>query len=404
MSPFVIRLCGDEHRSRITPVDEVLRIESDLQTSHPVALSNVLLQVYVADPELVTIIDSWQIRTAIDSTTMARKGIAFDQILVRSFYGSGVSRRSALRLILAEASLGYVVIGDGIVITTKETADSFWNSVSENPTVSSLTHRDVTVRRDAAFAVGNCRVVGDAFFAPLLCGLNDTDRDVRLNCAYAIAAYGSDANCAVDALVAILVSDDFTMREVAKYSLSRIGRCAIGPLLTATENGDEDISDFAACALGDMGIAGRTATEGLIGVVTRHIAAEPDIHDAHCRRCRTIALAVAQVSTIDDRTLISQLFRSNSPGERAFASYVIGELGSSGMASKEIAQDNVEPELEALLFDQTIAVRRAAAWALACLDFQLETATRSLEAASQDSDRDVRRWAGEALRRKRARR
>lgn len=345
---------------------------------------------------------------------LARAGIALDQIVIQRYYAVGVCRRSALRLVLAEASLGYAVIGDGIVLTTKEIADSLGNSVSERPTVSGLTHNDVTVRRNNTFAAGNCRLSLNEFLAPLISGLKDADRDVRFNSAYAIAGFGSDARDAVHDLIAILIGDDFTLREVAKYSLSQIGQPAISPLLAAAEDLDPKNSEFAVMTLGDMGITGRAATEGLIGVATRHITAEPQIHDDDCAQCRAIAMAVAQVSTVGDRNSIRQLLSSKSPGERAFASYVVGDLGSSGMSYgvgdldssgmsfKEISSESVERELEELLLDQTITVRRAAARALANLDLQLETAMQLLETASQDADDEVRIWAREALRKLKA--
>lgn len=394
---------GDDVRANSTSVFEKLQLDSDLQViGHPLAMSDMLSLIYVADPDMAEFIQSWQIPIAIDRKRLARAGITLDRIVIRRFYGLGVCRRSALRLILAEASLGYAVIDNRIILTTKEIADSLGNSVSDRPTILGLTHADVMVRRNITFAAGNLQLDVNEFLAPLIAGLHDEDRDVRFNSAYAIAGFGADADGAVKDLVEILVADDPTMRQVAKYSLSRIGQSAITPLLAAVENRDDTSSEFAAWTIAEMGITGRAATEGLIGVATRHIAIEPQINEEHCGRCRAIAMAVAQVSTVEERNSIPRLLGSNSPREREFALYVIGEIGSCEISSKEISREDLEQKLEALLFDQSVSVRRAAAWAFANLDVPLEAATKSLDAGSRDTDREVVLWANEALRKLRS--
>ena len=342
-----------------------------------------------------TLKDCWHIPATIDSKALERAGVDLGVIPAGEFNAAGVCRRSALRLMLARAALGYAVVANGIVITTKDCADTYGIANSARPTIEGLHHGDREARRDTVFAAGYWRLESRIWIPHLIDLLTDADRDVQFNSAYAIAAFGSEAIDAVEGLNLLLVSDDSSMREVAKFALSRIGPAAVNRLTTEIENPEIKIARVAAGALGDMGITGRLAMADLIDIATRHLATDQLTHENdYCERCDLIAMAISRVGIGGNFDWLTRLMKSPNPGERALAAKICGELGASGVV--------FVPALQAMLSDQAVTVRRKAAWAMAQLDLPADTESSFLEAAERDSDRHVTLWAAVALRKLRA--
>jgi hypothetical protein len=161
-----------------------------------VNLGDVFLLVKTPDPAMAEFKKSWEMPTTVDTNAFGRVGIDPDRIPFYQFYGAGVCRRSALRLILAESSLSYGILEDGIVLTIKANADSYGNANSEKPTVARLCHcaleiavktalllallsdRAVTVRQAAAWALANLELPVETATQSLEAATRDTDRDV----------------------------------------------------------------------------------------------------------------------------------------------------------------------------------------------------------------------------------
>lgn len=380
-------LPNQDPTAAIRDVSKILELQSDFKMrGHPVALSDAL---FFLDSPFVE--DSWKLRTTIDSKALERAGINLKVIVISEFHATGISRKTALRLWLARATLGYAVDRDGLIVTTKLNADLHYAANSEPPSVENLAHSDADVRRETAFAAGSWHVDAQLWIVPLIAGLSDSDREVRFNAAYALAAFGPAAHEAIDELSAMLISDDLTVREVASYSLSQLGPDAVQGLLAALDNTDQDIAGYAGRAIGDMGVTAKEFAPDLITLGKLHVAVDPLVHEVdYCERCTTIASVIAKVDVGGDLESLRTLLNSDIAGERALAANAIGEFGSYAQIC--------EVEMQELLSDHAVTVRRKAAWALAQMELPSNTETAALEAASSDSDRTVALWAAKALR------
>lgn len=169
---------------------------------------------------------------------------------------------------------------------------------------------------------------------PSIEDLKSESRDQRREAAFALGELGVQANDAIDALTTLLESKDLTLREAA------------------------------TCALGKIG------PKALVRLGERIYDPDPAI---------ALAAIKAQV-----------LLMSDSAGIRAFAANAIGDIGPHGQVC--------EPELQNLLSDTSIAVRREAAYAMARIDLPSDASTIALEAAAKDSEHHVTLWAKAALR------
>ncbi len=124
--------------------------------------------------------------------------------------------------------------------------------------LAALRTGDGRVRWGAAIALG--KIGGERAVEALLGALCDTDDDVRLRAAAALADIGE---AAVPRLITALGADDDRLREGATAALSQIGRTAVPALAAALrEAGDWRIRAGAARVLGEIG--DRRAVKSLI--------------------------------------------------------------------------------------------------------------------------------------------
>jgi HEAT repeat protein len=108
---------------------------------------------------------------------------------------------------------------------------------------------DWLVRKAAAEALGK---IGDArAVKPLIAALKDEVSDVREAAAGALCEIG-DAR-AVEPLIAALKDGNFYVRQAAAGALGAIGAPAVKPLIAALKDKDSDVRKAAAGALGKIG-------------------------------------------------------------------------------------------------------------------------------------------------------
>lgn len=224
----------------------------------------------------------------------------------------------------------------------------------------------------------------EVWVEPLAIALNDDDRQVSFDAAYALGELGPPASAAIDALILLLQSSDPRRREAATFALGKIGPKAADRLLKLIDGMDESIAIAiaAAKAMNVMGSAGNSALSGLIEIAKRR----SDGFDRRERLCE----AVAAVGMGDALPKLRTFLKSDQAHVRTFSARTLANLRSRATSCGE--------DLLPLLSDQDIDVRGAAAYALANIDLDFDFPTDALEAAAKDDDRHVSLWAEEALR------
>jgi len=336
----------------------------------------------------------WSIPTILDEPALARNGVNLDNMALPAspFHAGGIRRRSSLRFVLDVGGLAYFVDDNKqLVVTTKPLARVKWMTTLPKPSIEDLKADSLDKRREAAFAAGFYHLDPAVWLQPLVRALEDADRDVQFDSAFALGEFGPQANDAIDALIALLKSKDLTLREAATCALGRIGPKALVRLEERIYDPDPTIALSAIKAFGTMGSAGNEAVPELIAAGKHYADLKVSWDDSeYCTFCAAIASALSQIELGDAVAPLRILLSSDSAGIRAFAANAIGEIGPHGQVC--------EPELQKLLSDVSIAVRREAAYAMARIDLPSDTSTTALEAAAKDSDHHVTLWAKAALR------
>jgi len=341
---------------------------------------------------LETVFD-WKVKTIVDEPALAKNGIRLENIgFPYHFRAGGVSRRSSLRFMFDAGGLAYFVDGNKrLVVTTKPLARVKWLSQLRKPEPRDLVAGSLNDRREAAFAAGFWHLDPEVWVQLLVNALEDTDRDVRFDSAYALGECGPLAKSAIDPLCALLRSDDLTLREAATFALGRIGSEASLRLLELIDDPDRSIALSALKAFGVMGSGGNEAVTGMMAAAKRYADPKKSLSDdEYCGLSHAIGSALSEVELGDAVPLLRDLLNSDSARIRSFAAFAIGEIGPRGQVC--------EPELQKLLSDDSTSVRRDAAYAMARIDLPSDTSTTALEAAANDPDYDVTLWATAALR------
>jgi HEAT repeat protein len=133
--------------------------------------------------------------------------------------------------------------------------------------VKALNDPDRFVRWAAARALGKMGAVEAESAVPALTGLlADSDVDLRVAAATALAVYGPSARAAVPALLGALLSDDSGLRVTAMRALERIGfdgPPALPLIRDALEDRNAVVRQNAARLLGKLGPSARDALGSL---------------------------------------------------------------------------------------------------------------------------------------------
>lgn len=318
----------------------------------------------------------------IDRFALFKKGIDLDELApYGAIHAGGVSRRSSLRFIFDAGGVGYYIDGQRLVVTTKQVARVSWLLQLKKPEMRSLASPDVEKRRETVFAAGFWPLDPVIWVEPLAKAVNDDDRQVSFDAAYALGELGPAAIGAIEALIQLLQHSDPRRREAATFALGKIGPNSADQLLKLIDGMDESIAIAAAKAMNVMGSAGNSALSGLIEIAKRR-------SDGFDRR-ESLCVAVAAVGMSDVLPKMRVLLKSDQARLRTFAARTLAELRSQ---AKSCGKD-----LLPLLSDRNTDVRIGAAYALANIDLDSDFPTEALEAAAKDSDRNVSLWAQSAL-------
>ena len=131
----------------------------------------------------------WSIPTILDEPALVRNGVNLDNMALPAspFHAGGVSRRSSLRFVLDAGGLAYFVDDNKqLVVTTKPIARVKWMTTIPKPSIKDLKAESLAKRREAAFAAGFFHLDPDVWLQPLVRALDDADRDVRFDSAFAL--------------------------------------------------------------------------------------------------------------------------------------------------------------------------------------------------------------------------
>jgi HEAT repeat protein len=105
---------------------------------------------------------------------------------------------------------------------------------------------------------------GSFAIAELIERLAHPEQIIRVHAATLLGTLGEDAAPAVPALVTLLKTGDVSDRKLAALTLGEIGPAAayaVGPLLDASGDEDEDVGDMAAWALEQIDLIDDVADE-----------------------------------------------------------------------------------------------------------------------------------------------
>jgi len=383
MCAFTLRATASQEGIDVISQLEVL---SDLRLSgnEPISLDTL---VFFVSQELSP---GWNIPTTVDRPALVKRGIHSAEIALGSLQTGGISRRSSLRFVLDTFGLSYYLNDSQLVVTTKEIARVKWLNQLAKPNIKMLRAEGERERRQVAFAAGFWHLNSSEWVGPLMTALNDSDREVSFDAAFALGECGPEASNAIEALLQLLRSKDLALREAATCALGKIGPESSMRLIEMIEDPDPGVGLAAVKAFGAMGSAGNDSVLDLIAAGKRFANRKESRGEDRCEFCYAIGSALADVELGKAVPQLRELLKSEGAGVRSFAAYAIGEIGSPGQVC--------EPELQKLLTDVNTAVRRDAAYALAQINLPSDTSTTALEAAAKDSDRLVRLWAAAALR------
>jgi len=210
--------------------------------------------------------------------------------------------------------------------------------------IEGLKSSEVTIRRNAAFALGELGSDAGPAIRYLASALQtDPDMEVRRNAAFALGEIGSQS---IPILIQVLGDDDSRVRRNVASALVRIGRPAVASLAAALEGHNPIVRKNAAGILGRIGPAAKEAVPDL----------EKALHDDDRAFCWTVKQALLKIKTVTVESLVASLDDKNAI-VRKNASRALGDMGDKAAVAV--------PALIRCLDDDKMPVRKNAAFALA---------------------------------------
>lgn len=330
----------------------------------------------------------WNFSFRVDDARLRREGIDMSTIVVPKWFTSGVTPRSALRMILHNHGLGFVQLDSAeLLVTTRQQAERMWWEEIGELDLDEFSATSVSVRRNAVFAAGFANQDEDKLNELLKRALMDSDKTVRFDAAYALAVSRSDDS--IPHLLALMRCGDRTLQQAAAYALGDHGSQATIELLEIVGNSDTKLSDAAVFALKRQGRVAKVAIPRLLAEGVRLERLDTTSAE-EVEGCRMIANAVAQIDITGALPALRKMLRSSNAGERAFAARCLAEAAD--------AAGECESELRSGLKDSDTSVRRQCTRALAQIDRLGDETIDALQFARTDSDHFVRLWATSAIR------
>ncbi len=210
--------------------------------------------------------------------------------------------------------------------------------------LEALTHSEASIRRNAAFALGEMGPDAKTAIEDLAEALRrDPDIEVRRNAAFALGEIGSPS---IPVLIRCLNDKDSRVRRNVSSALVRIGTPTVPYLVKALAVSDPITRRNAAGILGRIGPKAKEAIPALTKA----------LDDDDKSFCWTVKQALKNIKRVTVEDLIENLSDKNA--------FLRNDSAKSLGALGEDAQDAV-PALIACLNDEKAPVRRNASFALA---------------------------------------
>lgn len=277
--------------------------------------------------------------------------------------------------------------------------------------IEGLSSSDVTIRRNAAFALGEIGRTAEPSTAALSKTLkNDPDIDVRKNAAFALGEIGSPS---IPVLIDSMNDQDPRVRRSVFAALVRIGLPAVPALINALDNPDNMIRINAASILGRIGHRAKDAVANL----EKHLSTDDEaflwtVREA-LRRIRLVTVddLIVSLNDKDVTTRINAAVSLAEKGSDALVAlpYLIDCLNDEKHEMRKTVSDAVIsfgqeaiPYLLGALKNDDPNIRRNAAYCLGEIGKPAEAAIPALKKLLHDSNKQVTWVADNAIKKIRA--
>ncbi|MDQ7780410.1 MAG: HEAT repeat domain-containing protein [Planctomycetota bacterium] len=243
------------------------------------------------------------------------------------------------------------------------------------------TDKDPKVRLEIAYEIGRWATEAASVVPALTETLRDSDADVRLNAVYSLGRFGPAAKSASLQLISMLRDSDETARNAATDSLCQIGAPpleAIPDLMKRLSDGNERVRRTCAWLLGQLGAQAKPAVDALAKAL--------DDKDPQVRNYAAEALGLIGPGAAPAADALARCLRDPEPAVRISAAFALGAIG-----------DKAKPHTKALtelLQDKESRVRVWAALALARLASLTAEAGMPIVLEALKTDCDTMRSSG----------
>lgn len=210
--------------------------------------------------------------------------------------------------------------------------------------IEGLKNKDASIRRNAAFALGELGSDAEPALNELSFVLqNDSDLEVRRNAAFALGEIGVPA---IHVLLSMLNDKDPRVRRNVTSALVRIGQPAIPSLVKLLKDGDPIMRRNSAVILGNIGPKAGDAIPAL----------EKALQDPDKGFCWTVKQALRKIKQTSSEDMVEGL-NDKDTQVRINTMKELGEMSEKA--------EGAIPSLITHLNDDKAAIRKQAAFALA---------------------------------------
>jgi len=336
-----------------------------------------------------------------------------------SVYIGAYTLRSALRVILDQQDLSYLIEDGTLVITTKTAARARLTTQTSPATplvgVPWLRDSNHERRSEAAFAMAHTTTTSRTAVVLLIEALKDRDKQVRFDAAYALGEAGGAASDAVQSLSDLRRDDEKAIDRVALSSLVKIGDSSLQLLLSAMEDSDRLTAISVANAVTELGTR---APEEVISYLIEVLDSESVFHrmlaaqtlgqlgqrskvpmpvlilalDESDHQTRSMAIGLfVKIDHPGDRSIpaLIEALHDDKPAVRSGAALALRPFG--------LVAANAVPAIIEAMHDKNVEVRRAATRTLVDLSPWIDTTLPLLLNAIHDDDGHVRAGAIQSI-------